>query len=688
MFVFSLINSNGLTSFRYAKLELLVLLKTVVAWRIKMKRIQTRIMAIIFVIILVLCIIFGFSSSFLNYFTANDVLEQNLVQMSALAGEVIHGEMELVKQAAIEAGYIKELSDPLVSVSEKQAILQQRVDIYGFIGGNILDEKGTSVIDGKSFADRDYFQAAIKGEPFISGPLVSKITGEYSIMIAAPIWESGVPNSKIVGVIYFKPDLYILSEFVKTIAVGEKGGAYIIDKDGLVIAHQIQEMVCVQNVIELAQTDKSLEKMAKLEGKMIVGETGYGKYKYQGVDWVMGYSPIPETSWSIGVYANEGEFIGNVYRSIYITIFMSIVALVVGAIVAFILGKKIAHPIILCKERLELFTEGDLHSPIPVINSKDETKQLIDSLGIITQEISAVINDISVTMGEMANGNLDVDVSLDYKGDFIPIKTATIKIIDSFNDTLKQINLAADQVSEGSGQVAHGAQELAYGATEQAAAIEELAASIHEISEQIEKSAGNAKNAKEKAGESSAEVEGSSGKMQEMMAAMEQISEKSAEIAKIVKTIEDIAFQTNILALNATIEAARVGEAGQGFAVVADEVRNLAGKSADAAKNTTILINETVLAVNNGVMIAQSTETSMGGVVTTSQEISSYIDQISVTADQQSTAVEQVSKGVEQISGVVQSNSATAEESAAASEELSAQAQSLKELVSRFQLKE
>lgn len=651
-----------------------------------MKRIQTRIVFIIFCVIVVLSVVFGVISSLLNSMTANDVLEQSLRQSAEVAADLAASELESVKQVALETGCTARLANPDVELSVKKSIIDQKVSTYGFVGGNLLDTKGISQFDGKDFSDRDYFQAAIKGESFISGPLVSKLTGEYSIMIAAPVWKDGVPDSTIVGVVYFKPDLYMLSEITDQIAIGKTGGAYIVNGDGLNIAHKTRELVCANNSIESAKTDSSLQKIAAIESDMIKGNTGYGSYDSGGQRWLQGYAPIEGTKWSLGVYALENDFTGNVKTSILITVVMAVLAILIGTVVAGRCGSGIAKPINQCVERIAALAKGDLKSPVPTIHTKDETMLLAQSTQSLLTDLSGVVDDISHVLGEMASGNLNVQSTRTYTGDFVPIQTATQQIISSLNGTLLQINQTAEQVSEGSSQVSAGAQSLSQGATEQAAAVEELAASIAEISDQIKQNANSAQQAKDKANQTGQEIMNSNHKMSELNQAMQDISHSSSEIGKIIKTIEDIAFQTNILALNAAVEAARAGEAGKGFAVVANEVRSLAIKSQDASKNTTALIGGSLEAVKKGMKIAEDTAQSMVITVEGAKDVTATVNQISEASAEQAILITQLAQGVDQISDVVQTTSATAEESAAASVELSQQAQEMRTMVSHFRL--
>lgn len=298
------------------------------------------------------------------------------------------------------------------------------------------------------------------------------------------------------------------------------------------------------------------------------------------------------------------------------------------------------------------------------------------------------IDEISNVLNEIGEGNLNFQLTYDYAGEFSKVKTALENISDSLNDTMREINRSAEQVASGSGQVADGSQALSQGTTEQASSIEELAATINDISNQVNTMAENAKLARDNTNEAEQSVGICNEQMQEMMAAMKEINANSAEIGKIIKTIQDIAFQTNILALNAAVEAARAGAAGKGFAVVAGEVRTLAGKSAEASKDTSALIESSSRSVEKGMKIADETAHSLEFVVEGAKTVAQIVDKITVAAQEQASSISQVTQGVDQISSVVQTNSATAEESAAASEELSGQAQMLQNLVGRFQLKD
>ena len=314
---------------------------------------------------------------------------------------------------------------------------------------------------------------------------------------------------------------------------------------------------------------------------------------------------------------------------------------------------------------------------------------LAEQVRRLIRKLQVIIDDENKFLAKMAAGDFTVDSICEgeYTGGFHPLLVSFRGIAEKLNDTMLQISQSSAQVANGSEQVSSGAQALSQGATEQASSVQELAASISEISDKVNENADNAQQANAMAGSVSMEMNVSNDKMQQMMQAMGNISSCSGEIGKIIKTIEDIAFQTNILALNAAVEAARAGTAGKGFAVVADEVRNLAGKSAEASRNTSVLIENSMKAVENGTRIAGETAQSLLQAVNAVNEMTGIIEQISKASSEQAEAISQITMGIDQISSVVQTNSATAEESAAASEELSSQSQLMKSLVGRFKLK-
>jgi methyl-accepting chemotaxis protein len=385
--------------------------------------------------------------------------------------------------------------------------------------------------------------------------------------------------------------------------------------------------------------------------------------------------------------ATEESF--SLYRTATLLMTLIIIAIIiVGVFFSFVIIRLIKFPISEIENAATKMAEGDLDVEISY-TSKDEMGVLAEQVRRLLRKLQVIIDDENKFLAKMAAGDFTVDsvCEEEYTGGFYPLLVSFRGIAEKLNDTMLQISQSSSQVASGSEQVSSGAQALSQGATEQASSVQELAASINEISNKVNENAENARQANATAGSVSMEMNISNEKMQQMIQAMGDISSCSSEIGKIIKTIEDIAFQTNILALNAAVEAARAGTAGKGFAVVADEVRNLASKSAEASNNTSALIENSLKAVENGTQIAGETAQSLLQAVNAVNQMTGIIGQISEASSEQADAISQITMGIDQISSVVQTNSATAEESAAASEELSSQSQLMKGLVGRFKLK-
>lgn len=548
---------------------------------------------------------------------------------------------------------------------------------YGVDAIQVLDKNGVSILDGKSYADNNAFVQAKSLGSFLSDPIVSGEDATFDLAVYSP------DCSVLITLPYAT-----FGDIIAETKMGNTGSTYILNNKGAKVAHNDFSLVLKQqNNLEDVKKDPKLYKtVAELETRMTKGESDFGFYTWKGDGKFGSYNAIEGTNgWSINVTALTSEFMAQVKTSIIQLSVVGIISILIAIFLMLRIANRIVIPVSEILGAIEEMEKGNLQFEVSIAKDNEIGKMSnsVKHLGVVFQ---AMISDISHVLGEIARGNLTVKSNAEYVGDFQEIHDSMEQIVAKFNETVGNIKVSAQQVASGSNQVSSGAQALSQGTTQQAASIMDLSLIIKEIADKNKVNSEDAQIANELSQESGKDVMAGNEYMKEMMEAMEEITNKSGEIGKIIKTIDDIAFQTNILALNAAVEAARAGTAGKGFAVVADEVRNLAQKSAEAAKNTTQLIEDSVTAVQKGTKIADNTAKALSSIVEKVVQVNERITKIAEASAEQTVAVNQVTLSVDQISAVVQTNSATSEESAAASEELSGQAEILKDLVSYFKI--
>ena len=647
-----------------------------------MKSIRSKIMLSGAVIILTVSLVIGISVSVVTYKVSISDMEE-MVSSNAIAfSSAVEGRMDVFRREIEAVGNLESITDESLSIYERKQILANQARRTGFKDFSVSDSSGSTYND-TDISDRDYFISAMDGKTYVSSPVLRRTDNLITIMAGAQI-----TNGNYEGVIYGGIDYDVFSDLFSDIVLGENGYAFIVDKDGVIIAHPNTELVeNFTNYPALAEEETEYREVGDIITKMANGETGSQYYNYMGENKYIAYVPLdgPE-GWSLGITIDKSEVLGGFYSTLGLVVTLTIASMLVGIVIMGIIAKRISGPIKTITSQIGNLAAGDLSTDIDLISLNDETGVLSGALKRTVDQLNLYIGDITSALERISNNDITVSTDIDYEGDFAPIKESLDAIVTSLNATFRDIYEVANQVSDGSAQLSFGAQNLSQSSTEQAATIEELAASINNISEQINSNASSAKEAASRSKEAQSEVEISNAHMKDMLGAMEQINTSSSEIAHIIKVIDDIAFQTNILALNAAVEAARAGEAGRGFAVVAEEVRNLAARSAEAAKSTTELIANSIESVEGGIEIANLTAQSLGRVVDGVQQVNSLIDGISTASNDQADAITQITGGIDQISSVVQNNSATSEQSAASSEELSSQAELLKEMMNRFKL--
>ncbi len=528
--------------------------------------------------------------------------------------------------------------------------------------------------------EKSWYKDGLASEDFILGDAYFDEDSQSYVVGASGVLKTSAGEVKGVAA----ADVYLtsISDIVADIRLEKTGGIFLVDtRTGTIIGHPDTEM----NGRSI--TEFTGDMYAYAAKKIQENATGLSLYND---DMYIELKTVPNCDWIAVSYVSRDEVLADLDTLTGIMTSVAAFAVLIMIVLIIILVRNIiGKPVAELNNVASRIAEGDLEQSIRH-TSNDELGELAANFGktvVRLRDYVDYINEISEKLQEISEGNLAFTLTHKYLGEFAKIKDSLERISWSLNETLGQINVAAGQVATGSEYVSDGAQTLSLGSSQQTDAVESLASHISAVSDGIQKTAQGAKQASQISRNVKTRILESNEKMQHMNSAIQKISDKSTEIHSIIKTIEDIAFQTNILALNAAVEAARAGTAGKGFAVVADEVRNLASKSSEAAKNTTTLIDQTVEAVVEGSSMAEDTAASMMEVVEQAEEVSKLIQGIAEYSAQQAEATEEVTRGIAQISDVVQSNLSTAEKSASASEELSGQASMLNELVSKFRLK-
>jgi len=525
-----------------------------------------------------------------------------------------------------------------------------------------------------------YTAAKAQNAAICTSPFVDASTGGIIFTVAAPIKQNG----NFVGVFGCDFKLDVLTQLAGSMKLTEHGYPVLIDADGNFIVHSNSGYMPTKdgNLTAVSNVAGDYQKVLSSLGN----DVSIGIYRdYDGEEKYFTFKKLDNAGWTVGYIMPKADIEGTLADLGIMFLVMFIVFFVGGTAIVFVVITRKLKPLGKLAETAEQIAGGDLSAHIEY-EADDEIGKLCSGFEKCIDSMRIYVDDISNVLTAVSKGDLTVPPAVQYNGDFRKIEDSMRLILDELSGIMSEIDDGSAQVLNGSSQMAEGSQSLADGTTRQASAIQQISATISEVSTQIAHTAQNASEAGRLSMMTQEKVNQQDSEIQNMVNAMNDISSTSQEIGKIIKTIEDIAFQTNILALNAAVEAARAGEAGKGFAVVADEVRNLSGKSDEAAKSTSSLINAAIEAVDNGSRIALSTAESMKEVKEMSSQTAELITRIAAASAEQNESINQITSGIEQISQVIQTNSATAEETAASCEELSGQSRMLKDRVARFRI--
>ena len=528
------------------------------------------------------------------------------------------------------------------------------------------------------YTTRSWYKLVVEQQDTIITEVYSSINdNQMMLTIASPVYHNG----KMVAIVGLDLNMDHLYKILDGVAIGKEGYVTLIDPNNLIVYHPDSSLINT-NVSEIRYSQNMSEALTnKTDSKaMLYTRNGIPYYGTTCVLNSLGYmvlSAMPEAEYT--AHTN------NILKIVFVGI---VVCGVILAAVCIFMALSITRPLKRLNVAVGMLAEGKLDVEVQS-SGRDEVSEVSNNVGRIVNRLKdyiLYIDEIAQVLHQIAAGNLIFTLQHTYAGEFAKVKDALLDIRSTLTDAMTSIAQSATQVNAGAEQIASGAQALAQGATEQASSVQELSSTVQQLSGQATDEAAKAVEAGRFLQQIKSEVEKCTEQMALMRNAMSDISTQSTAIKTIIKTIDDIAFQTNILALNAAVEAARAGNAGKGFSVVADEVRNLAAKSAEAAQKTNELIENSVRAVQHGEELTQATSASLSIVAEGTKQVVGTIETVAATYHDQADKLSEIAMGVDQISSVVQTNSATAEESAAASQELSSQADMMRQQVAQFQL--
>jgi len=639
-----------------------------------MKSLRSKILIMILGLSVIIVGVLGFIGVSSSKSAVENTLEKTLAPMAQQSAEtidvVIESQQEALSFVVSKPDFITADDTTKLSMIEQGISDSYRNDFAFF--------DKSDAIDDSNYIDVIAEKAINKKKATVSDIVTSDKKVEYSI--AVPV----IYEEEVMGAVTVTYSVDALVVHFKESDVGSTGEVIVIDGEGTVVAKSDNSKTNHYNAITLAKKDKDYKKEAEFVKEALKEKSGFADYKSKDGKKIAAYNKVGAINAILVVTCDRNEYLSIADVGGIGILIAAVILFAAVVIISIFFARTISTPIVNTTQRLRALSQGNLSDPVDVCYSKDELGVLSNSLEETVVSLRQYINLITFALTNISEGNLAHRVDGTFKGDFIKIKSTFNSILESLSDTFASINIAAEQVSSGAVQVSNNAQSLSQGSTQQASSIEELSATITDVSNQTTQNAKSAKEAYVIVQNNTDAIAECNKDMEKMLAAMGEISESSAEISKIIKVIDEISFQTNILALNAAVEAAREGS--KGFGVVADEVRRLASKSAEAAKQTAALIENSADAIARGSDIAGQTAGSLNKIVEDSQEIQKLVRDISDASDHQAEAIVQINTGVDQISAVVASNTSTAVGSASASEELSSQSLILKNMIARFKL--
>ncbi len=571
--------------------------------------------------------------------------------------------------------------DAAATTANRRALLQEATEIYEFYTIALYDLNGQLLqgLDGAAGSlDNELFALLQETDNLTINPSTI-FQGKLGIMMGMPVKEEGKTAFYVMGV--YKYDT--INDVISSINLGRSGMAYMVNREGIVTGHPNQSLAL--NKSSLAQLSGGNQGAVE---RVTTGETAATEFSIDGEKMLVAFSPIRGTQWSLVIQIPKADYSHFINGAMLVSIFSTLSVLVISILLVLRLAHSISRPVKRVTERMVALSDGDLHTDVVPVDTGDELQIMTQTLDATVASVNRYISDIQQVLTQVARGDLRTAPQVDYKGDFVLIRSSLCTITESMNETLLGFRAAADRLTEMAEQLSGQSVQLHQASLEQNQSTEELVHEVTHVKDRLADVTESSGQTRSQTGEITRRIQSANQQMSSLSSAMDDISANAQQITKIAKDIEDIAFQTNLLALNAAVEAARAGAAGKGFAVVADEVKQLASKSAEAAQSATVMVNNTKAIIQTGVELTADTAGSLRAISDVSAQINAISDQLAAAVQGQENALTAMEARIATISDIADRNLQNAGATERSSGSLAREAEALQAQVRKFTLKE
>lgn len=634
----------------------------------------------ILVLVIVCCAIMAAAMQSL----ANNILLDSLQPMARQSAKTVEANIHMLADRMMniaEDSRLNEAADAGVLQENRSQVLTQAAEIYELHTIGLYDPEGHLVqgIGGAPQQLESGFFALLRETDNLTTDASTRFQDQLGITMGMPVKKDGETSLYVVGV--YKYDA--LHDVISSINLGRHGMAYMVNHDGAVIGHPDQSMILSGTTMaQLGGGDQDTVQ------RVTSDETGATEFSVDSKIMLAAFSPIRGTQWSLVIQVPKADYSSYINGAMMVAVLATFTVLVVSILLVLRLARSISRPVKNVTERMITLSDGDLHTEVSQIRSGDELEVLTRTLGDTVERVNHYISDIQQVLTQVAEGNLQTEPQVDYKGDFALIRASLCTILQSMNETISGFRSAANRLAEMSESLSSQSGHLYQASMEQTQSTSELVGEVSHVKEQLVSLTDSSTQTREKTNEIAGCIREAGTLMEALSGAMDDISANAQKITQIAKSIEDIAFQTNILALNASVEAARAGSAGKGFAVVAEEVRQLASKSSEAAQSAADTVSNTRTIIQNGVELTTAAVGSLRNISSVSVQIGEITHRLAAAVQGQKNALVIMEERIETISGIAERNLQNAGDTEQSSSVLAKEAEALRFQVKKFVVKE